>query len=382
MKKILFIASTLSHIENFHLPYLEQFKKQGYIVHVMGKPNNKSNIPYADKIIPISFEKSMFSVKNFIISVKIANTIRFEDYDIINLHTALAAFFGRLGIMLCFKRPKLVINTVHGYLFDDKSSFLKKTIMLLAEKFTKCVTDIIIVMNSLDYDIAKKHKLYKDNIYLINGMGINLSLFPPISSEDKLALREKYNYSKDDFLLIYVAEFSKRKNQKFLLNSISKLINDGFRNIKLLLLGDGKLLDELKTYAQELNINNNVIFTGYTKDTCTYYQLSDICVSSSRSEGLPFNIMEAMSIGLPIVASNVKGHSDLVIPNGNGFLFEYDDINEFCEYIKTLYENKALQPQMGIRSEELSKIYNIIKKDTGMFHKTMKHACIFFILSI
>ena len=359
MKKILFVASTLSHIENFHIPYLEQFKKQGYVVHVMGKPNNKSMIQYADKIIPISFEKSMLSIKNFVIAFKIAKIIESENYDIINLHTTLAAFFARLGIMFCFKRPKLVINIVHGYLFDDKSSFVKKTIMLLAEKFTKCVTHVVIVMNSSDYDIAKKYKLYKDNIYLINGMGIDFSLFPPILFEDKIALREKYNFSKDAFLLIYVAEFSKRKNQKFLLNSIKKLVDDGFKNIKLVLLGDGKFLNELKTYTQELGINNNVVFTGYTKETCTYYQMSDLCVSSSRSEGLPFNIIEAMSVGLPIVASKVKGHTDLVCENENGFLFEYNNIHEFCDYVKTIYEDKELLHLMKSKSQELAKNYSL-----------------------
>ena len=174
-------------------------------------------------------KKICFQLENFIISFKIAKILRSEDYDIISLHTTLAAFFTRLGIMLSLKKPNLVINTVHGYLFDDKSSFFKKTIMLLAEKFTKCVTNVVIVMNSVDYDIATKHNLYKDNIYLINGMGINLSLFPPISFENKIILRKKYNFSKDDFLLIYVAEFSKRKNQKFLINSISKLVKDGLQ---------------------------------------------------------------------------------------------------------------------------------------------------------
>lgn len=359
MKKILFVASTLSHIENFHLPYLEQFKKQGYIVHVMGKPNNKSAIPYVDKIIPISFEKSMFSVGNFVISVKIAKIVKIEDYDIINLHTTLAAFFTRLGIMLSFKRPKLVINTVHGYLFDDKSSFFKKVIMLLAENFTKLVTDVVIVMNSMDYDIAKKHKLYKDNLYLINGMGINLGSFPAISFDNKTLLRKKYNFLTNDFLLVYVAEFSKRKNQKFLLNSINKLKVDGYKDIKLLLLGDGQLLDELKLYAEDLKISENIVFTGYTKDTCTYYQMSDVCVSSSRSEGLPFNIMEAMSIGLPIVASKVKGHTDLVSQNENGFLFEYDNINEFCDYIKTIYDDKELCHRLGIKSKKLARNYSL-----------------------
>lgn len=359
MKKILFTASTLSHIENFHVPYLNEFKKQGYIVHVMGKPNNKSDIAYADKLIPIHFEKSMFSIKNFSIAFKIAKIIKEEKYDIVSIHTSLAAFFVRIGIMLSLKKPNLVINTVHGYLFDHNSSFFKRSILLLAEKFTKCVTDIIIVMNAEDYDIAMKHKLYKKNIYKINGMGINLSKFPSISHEEKLLLREKFSFSKNDFLLVYVAEFSKRKNQIFLLNSIKKLIDDGFKDIKLVLLGDGQLFDELKKYSDALNITNNVFFIGYSKETCTYYQLSDICVSSSRIEGLPFNIMEAMSVGLPIVASKVKGHTDLVMPGENGFLFEFDNINEFCTYVKTIQKDEILQYEMQSNSKNLVENYSI-----------------------
>ncbi|OPJ59545.1 glycosyltransferase [Clostridium chromiireducens] len=359
MKKILFVASTLSHIENFHTPYLNEFNKQGYVVHVMGKPNNKAEILYADKILPIAFEKNMFSVKNIVIAFKISKIIKAENYDIISIHTSLAAFFTRLGIMLCFKKPKLVVNTVHGYLFDDKTSFLKRSIMLLAEKFTKCITDIIIVMNSIDYDIAKKHKLYKDSLYLINGMGIDTSLFPSISYENKIDIRKKFNFSEDDFILVYVAEFSKRKNQKFLLDSINKLVNDDLKNIKLLLLGDGQFLNELKIYSNTLGISENVIFTGYTRNTKDYYHIADVCVSSSRSEGLPFNIMEAMSIGLPIVASKVKGHTNLIVPKENGFLFEYDNTDEFCNYIKTIYNDKNLQHNMGTKSKQLCKNYSL-----------------------
>lgn len=359
MKKILFVASTLSHIENFHIPYLEQFKEYGYTVHVMGKTNNKSEISFADKIISVPFEKNMFSLKNFAFAFKISEIINAEKYDIVSIHTSLAAFFVRVGIMLCSKKPKLVINTVHGYLFDINTSFFKKNIMLLAEKFTKCVTDIVIVMNSEDYSTAKKNKLYKKNLFLIDGMGIDLTRFPSVSHEDKLLLRQEFNYKVNDFILIYVAEFSKRKNQKFLLDSVNQLRKSGFKNIKLLLLGNGNFFDELKSYARELNINDNVIFAGYTKDTLKYYQISDVCVSSSRIEGLPFNIMEAMSVGLPIVASKVKGHTDLIIQNENGFLFEYNDTDNFCSYIKTLCKNKELRDKMSIKSKILSKRYSI-----------------------
>lgn len=359
MKKILFAASTLSHIENFHIPYLKYFKDNDFEVHIMGKGNNKSPIPYVDKVIPINFEKNMFSLKNFISAFKISKLIKKEKYSTISTHTILASFFTRLGIMLSLKKHPLVINTVHGYLFDENSNFIKKVIMILAEKFVRPVTDTILVMNSTDYEIAKKYNLYKKNLYSINGMGINASKFPFSTEENKSYLREKYNIPKDDFLLIYVAEFSKRKNQKFLIESLKSLISEGYNNVKLLLLGDGVLLDDMKQYSKTLGIEDNIIFKGYIKEVCDYYQISDICVSSSRIEGLPFNIMEAMSTGLPVIASKIKGHIDLVNPGENGFLYEYNNINEFCNYVKILYNDRDLLNKMRISSHDLSKNYSL-----------------------
>ncbi|CAI3193931.1 glycosyltransferase [Clostridium neonatale] len=359
MKKILFAASTLSHIENFHIPYLKYFKDNDFEVHIMGKGNNKSPIPYVDKVIPVNFEKNMFSLKNFISAFKISKFIKKEKYSTISTHTILASFFTRLGIMLSLKKHPLVINTVHGYLFDENSNFIKKVIMILAEKFVRPVTDTILVMNSTDYEIAKKYNLYNKNLYSINGMGINASKFPFSTEENKSYLREKYNIPKDDFLLIYVAEFSKRKNQKFLIESLKGLISEGYNNLKLLLLGDGVLLDDMKQYSKTLGIEDNIIFKGYIKEVCNYYQISDICVSSSRIEGLPFNIMEAMSTGLPVIASKIKGHIDLVNPGENGFLYEYNNINEFCNHVKVLYNDRNLLNNMKISSHNLSKNYSL-----------------------
>ncbi|CAI3649783.1 glycosyltransferase [Clostridium neonatale] len=359
MKKILFAASTLSHIENFHIPYLKYFKDNDFEVHIMGKGNNKSPIPYVDKVIPVNFEKNMFSLKNFISAFKISKLIKKEKYSTISTHTILASFFTRLGIMLSLKKHPLVINTVHGYLFDENSNFIKKVIMILAEKFVRPVTDTILVMNSTDYEIAKKYNLYKKNLYSINGMGINASKFPFSTEENKSYLREKYNIPKDDFLLIYVAEFSKRKNQKFLIESLKGLISEGYNNVKLLLLGDGVLLDDMKQYSKTLGIEDNIIFKGYIKEVCNYYQISDICVSSSRIEGLPFNIMEAMSTGLPVIASKIKGHIDLVNPGENGFLYDYNNINEFSNHVKLLYNDRNLLNNMKISSHDLSKNYSL-----------------------
>ncbi len=108
------------------------------------------------------------------------------------------------------------------------------------------------------------------------------------------------------------------------------------------------------------------------KNTNDYYNLSDICVSASRIEGLPFNIMESMSCGLPVVASNIKGHSDLISPNLNGFLYNYNDTDAFCNYIETLLQDKILIQNMSknniIKSLEYSS-KNVLKTNIELIDK-------------
>ncbi|MDU6542678.1 glycosyltransferase [Clostridium sp.] len=372
MKKVLIAASTLSHIENFHTPYLKHFKDLGFEIHVIGKKNKDCTIPYADKVICIDFEKKMISLKNILNILKISKLIRSEKYFLIYTHTILASFFTRLGIVFSLTKIPIIINTVHGYLFDKNSSWVKKIIMLSAEKSVSFITDYILVMNNEDYNIAKKYNLYTKNLFLIKGMGFNSDLFNKVTNENKLKLRSEYNFSKNDFILIYVAEFSKRKNQKFLVNSLKKLSDCGFSNIKLLLIGDGALLEDVKKYSSELGVYENIVFAGYKKNTNDYYNLSDICVSASRIEGLPFNIMESMSCGLPVVASNIKGHSDLISPNLNGFLYNYNDTDAFCNYIETLLQDKILIQNMSknniIKSLEYSS-KNVLKTNIELIDK-------------
>lgn len=356
-KKILYVASTFIHIKHFHIPYIEQLIALGYDVHIMAC-GDSIDISSIYKIHHVNFHKSMFSLKNIKTTMQIAKIIKDEKYDVVYIHTSLAAFFTRLGIMFSPFKPKLVINMVHGYLFDNKSSLLKRNIMLMAEKFTKSVTDVIMVMNQEDFEIATKHKLCKENVHFIDGVGVDFTRFPSKYSFDVIKIKETHGYRNNDFLLVYTAEFSKRKNQQFLINAVSKLKSDGYP-IKMLLLGNGSLMDDCIQQVKDLNLQNEVVFVGYTRETPEYYQISDVCVSSSRSEGLPFNIMEAMSSGLPIVATKVKGHTDLITPNENGYLFEFDNLGEFTSHIKTLYDNRKLCTEMGQKSVLMSRKYAI-----------------------
>lgn len=356
-KKILYIASTFIHIKHFHLPYLEKLTALNYDVHVLAC-GDSALIPNTYKTHCVDFQKSMFSFKNLKTAFAIAKIIEAEKIDIVYVHTSLAAFFTRLGVFLSKHKPKLVINMVHGYLFDNKSPFLKRIIMLLAEKITKPMTDVLMVMNHEDYEIATKHQLCKGNIHFINGVGLDFSKFPLKERNKCSELRKTFKYSDKDFLLVYTAEFSKRKNQYFLIQVINQLKSEGYP-VRLLLLGNGTLMENCKQEVFRLALNDSVIFVGYTPDTAKYYCLSDICVSSSRSEGLPFNIMEAMASGLPVIATKVKGHTDLVIHGENGYLFNFNNQEECVSYVKALFNDRKLRTQFSEKSIQFIQPYSL-----------------------
>ena len=163
------------------------------------------------------------------------------------------------------------------------------------------------------------------------------------SPDTRAAMRQKLGLKDGDVALIYPAEFSDRKNQAMLLRAMESLPD----HVKLLLPGRGALLEDVKAQARDTGLTHRVLFPGFVTDIPGWLAASDIAVSSSRSEGLPFNIMEAMAAGLPVAASDVKGHTDLITPGETGLLCPYDDAAAFAAAILRLTEDSALRAQMG-----------------------------------
>ena len=123
-KKVLFTASTFSHILNFHLPYLAQFKRLGWQVHVACGGAPAAGLPEitgADAVFSLPLQKKMLAAGNFRAARLLRQKIAAEKYALISTHTSLAAFFTRLAMPA--SRP-LLLNMVHGYLFDDQTPAL------------------------------------------------------------------------------------------------------------------------------------------------------------------------------------------------------------------------------------------------------------------
>lgn len=336
-QRILFTASTGSHILHFHRPYLQAFRDLGWEVHV-ACGGTLPALPEADRIFLLPFEKKMSSPANFRAQAQLRALMKAHDYTLISTHTSLAAFFTRRAAAGLHPRPA-VVNVAHGYLFDDTTPLLKRQILLSAERLTSRQTDLLLTMNAFDFELARRCHLGQ-RVEQIPGIGVD---FTRLESAAPPMPRATYHFSSSDFILLYAAEFSTRKNQAMLIRAMPALPE----HVKLLLPGEGILLDACRTLASTLGVAHRVVFPGQISDMAPLYDMADAAVTASRSEGLPFNVMEAMYKGLPVIASQVKGHTDLLSNGSTGLLYPYDDEAAFCEALQHLLTQPELAPRLG-----------------------------------
>lgn len=342
--RVLVTASTLSHIRNFHLPYLRRFHELGYEVHVAcggAEGHTLDEIPYAQKLIPLPFQKKITALKNFRAVSILRRQIKTTSYDLIVTHTSLAAFFTRLALPRSKGRAR-VVNMVHGYLFDPQRPGFKGRLLMWAEALTRSRTDLVLTMNRADYDYAKAHRLGKE-VAFVPGIGVDFSKLDGSLKEDKATLRQILDLPQDAFVFLYAAEFSARKNQALLIRALTQLPKRAI----LALPGQGALLESCQALARELGVADRVLFPGQVSEMGPWYALSDAAVSASFSEGLPFNIMEAMYAALPIAATAVKGHTDLLVPGKSGLLFPADDTAACAKAMEKLLDHPKLCRRLG-----------------------------------
>lgn len=346
--KFLFTASRASHIENFHIPAIDFLRQNGHIVDTATEGYVKQGL--VDCSYNLTFRKKIYSPRNIGTINQLSKIIKNNSYDMIISNTTLAGIITRLAIQKIKKKP-YHIYICHGYLFNDDNS-KKAKLYRTIEKATASKIDLLLTMNKDDFEIAKKYSLCK-NIHNINGMGINPDKFHTLSDYEYNIFRKSLGINKKDFVFLCVAEFSERKNQQLIIKAFSELLKLKPNSV-LLFAGEGELLENAKHLAEYYEISHKVRFLGYVSGTNFLYHSAQAVISASHLEGLPFNIMEALECGIPVIASDIKGHKDLIIDGFNGMLFADND-------------QRALSAKMSEISD--TEIYENIKKNVFLESK-------------
>jgi glycosyltransferase involved in cell wall biosynthesis len=191
--------------------------------------------------------------------------------------------------------------------------------------------------------------------------GIDIHYFVPVDSERKRLMRQVKSLP-DRTLFVYTGKLNKGKGLEFLLKAWSRFVARRNGDVHLVMVGSGggqylSCENLLKHLVLEYGIEKNVTFTGYKKDVRAYLQCSDIFIFPSDSEAFGLSLIEAMSCGLPGIATKTGGIIDIVDHNQNGLLVESGDEQKIIEYMNMLADNVELRSLMGLKARK-----TVIKK--------------------
>ena len=371
MKKVLYVTTVSRTINAFLIPHINMLLDNGYEVHCacsIDKPVDKELQRRGVKIFEVPFSRNPLGIGNIKAFIKLEELQRINDYDIVHVHTPIAAIYGRL---LKLNFPSLrIIYTAHGYHFLKGGSKLGWILYYPIEKIMAKFTDVTININKEDYEITKE-KLKHKKCYLLNGVGLDLDKYKKLSSKEIQEKRKEFGIKDKDFVVLMIAEINKNKNHIQLINAMD-ILKDKYPNIKVLCIGDGTLKESLEKQIILRNLQNNIFMLGYRLDVNKLINISDIGILLSHREGLPRNIMEFMACGRKVIATDIRGCRDIVCNYNVGTLVKVGDYEETARAIEKYYilNNKSFEVSEEIKkydietiNSELLKIYEDVQLD-------------------
>jgi glycosyltransferase EpsD len=362
-KKVLITANTDRHILLCHMPYIKWFNKNKWDVYVA--TNTDKEIVGAKKI-NLNMTRNPFSIKNCKAVWKLTKNLKQNKYKLIHTHTPVGSVVTRLAHKFSRTNAKL-IYTCHGFHFYKGCPFYYWMIFYPIERYLMKYTDLLLVMNKEDYNFTKKH--FKNvKVKYINGVGFNKERISEKTAQAEIEnTYKKYGLNKEDFIVIYIAEYSKRKRQIQLIEELAKTDIKN-QNIKILLIGDDILNGEVQREIEKRGLENAIKTIEFTDQINKFLDIANVVISASRQEGLPLNILEAIYKKKIIIATDCRGNRDLICEGKNGFLVnDLTEIYDKIKYVKSNYNNlqECYNPGIDIEDytstsvvEKMAKIYN------------------------
>ncbi len=369
-KKVLFVATVVkTHIMQFHVPYLKLFRQMGWETAVAARNDYADpadcRIPYCDAYYDLPIARIPWKTDNFRAYRMLKQIIDREDYDLIHCHTPMGAVVARLAALGARKRGTKVLYTAHGFHFFRGAPARNWLLFFPMEWLLSFVTDVLITINREDYARAKK-RLHPKRLEYVPGVGVHIRRFQTdrAAGPDK---RRELGRTAEDFLLLTVAEMTRNKNHTTILNALALLKDKPeFTNMHYLICGRGETRPALERQAKALGIGDHVHFLGYRQDVPALYGCSDLFVFMPYREGLPVALMEAMSSGLPVICSRIRGNRDL-IEDGVCGVFAENRPQAVAEAIVELYWDPRRREELGKAAAEAVKPF-----DDENVHRQMK----------
>ena len=365
-KKILIIIDTLKiggGVERF-TSLLTQGLSEKFDLFILTFEDSKKIYPFEGRYLSLK-EKlnvssgflSLFFFKKLLNSIKIYKLIKSVKPDLILSFTIYTNIFTIFTKFLFQIKTPLIISIWcnPALVYKNKMPIINFLIKILYG--LKTVDKVITVSNGIQYILEsdygiKKHKL--KTIYT----GIELEKIEKIKNEEISNYDGLFNNT-DIIKFITVGRICEEKAHKYLIEAFS-ILKKKIPNSKLIIRGDGPLRDEIITLIKKLKLENDVIILGLKKNLYKYLAKSDIFVLSSKTEGLPTVLLEALACGVPVISTDCKTGPKEILDNGKyGILARVMDSEDLAKKMIYLAKNEELINTYSKLSLKRAEFFNI-----------------------
>jgi glycosyltransferase involved in cell wall biosynthesis len=315
------VTTVASTLRAFLLPYARYFAEKGWTVDALANGSGVIARGVFNHCYEASFSRNPLNFRNLKGTGKmIRDLVTEKGYDVVHVHTPVAAFVTRLALRrLSPPRPK-VVYTAHGFHFYKGGSYSRNTVIAALERLAGDWTDHTITINKEDYEAALTLKIApKERLSLLPGIGLDLERYSPAAVKDEAVegFRADLNLKKEDELFLMVGEFIPRKRHE---DALRALAGTGRRDFYLAFAGAGPLEDDMKVLAKRLGVESRAHFLGERDDVPLLMLASRAVVLPSSQEGLSRAVMEAICLGVPVLGANVRGIRELLTTPERGAL--------------------------------------------------------------
>lgn len=309
---------------------------------------------YSIRLLHADISRSPFSFKNIKAYRQIKSVIKKEHIEYIHCNTPVGGVIGRLAGKSC--GVKRVLYQAHGFHFYKGAPKINWLVYYPVEKLLARLTDAIVTINKEDFELAKnKMKLRNGGkVYYVPGVGIDVAAYG-MDEEKRQGKRAELGLDDNDIVLVSLGDLIERKNYRTAIRAVAAANN---KNVKYIICGKGPEEESLKSLAMELGLESQVLFLGFRTDVKELLEAADIFLFTTKQEGLPRSMMEAMASGLPCVVSRIRGNTDLLEGEKGGFLCDSSDEKAFADAISKLADSKTLREEMGKSNLETIKNFS------------------------
>jgi glycosyltransferase involved in cell wall biosynthesis len=299
------------------------------------------------KVEHVAFKRELDVLPDLRSVIDLVRLFRRRRYDAVITHTPKAGLIGPLAAQLA--GVPLVVHTVHGFLFHDRMRPSRRLLGLAAEMFTSAFSDYLFFQSMEDLRTAGRYHMKRSRRLMYVGNGIDTTRFGPQEPSVRAAARAEAGIAPDAFVVATVGRLVWEKGYREFL-AAAETLAARHRDMTFLIVGptEQDQADGLTAAdVEELGQRPHVRYFGFRNDLPKLYSAMDVFVLASHREGIPRCVLEASSMEVPIVASEIRGCREAVSDGITGLLFPMGDVEALVEAVEELYQDRPRAARMG-----------------------------------